>query len=88
MRHILTTTPTAIPDVEEGTRYTVQNRSPHTVYIQPATEAPTNTEEAFTMRPNGFLSAGVFRTGPGQSIYVWVADTSLGSGALVYDEAA
>ena len=88
MRHDLTTTPTALTGVEADTRYTVQNQSRHTVFIEIASTAPTDPSGAFKMIPGTASAQGIFRAGSGDSVYVWIASARLGAGAVVYDEAA
>ena len=88
MRQELTTSPVALANITADTRYTIQNRSSHVVYIQTAATAPTESGNAFVMFSSGPISAGVFRASGSDNVYVWADDISLGAGAVVYDEAA
>ena len=88
MRHALTTTPTALAGVETGTRYFIQNQSHHVVHFITATGVPTNLDDSLKLSVNGATSGGRFRCESGESCYVWISNTLLGHGAVVYDEDA
>ena len=85
MRQALTTTPTALASIVIGTNYTLQNRSPRTIYVEVDSAAPTASGGAFVMSPApGDSSAGIAKANSGESVYVWAAAAG---GAVVYDEA-
>ena len=86
MRQALTTSPTALAGITVGTNYTIQNRSPRTVFVEVASAAPTDSGGAFVMSPApGENSAGIAKADSGESIFVWTATAT--GGAVVYDEA-
>ena len=87
MHQVPTTTPTALANITADTRYSIQNRSGWVLYVQTTSIAPVNTNGAFAMDASGELSTGIASAPSGENIYVWVADTRLGTGPVVYDEA-
>ena len=88
MRQALTTTPTALAGVEAGTRYFIQNQSHHVVHFRTAAGVPTDLDDALKLSSSGSTSVGRFRTESGESCYVWISNSLLGHGAVVYDEDA
>ena len=86
MRQALTTSPVALASIVAGTSYTLQNRSPRSIYVEVAAAAPTDSGGAFVMSAApGDSSAGIAKANSGESIYVWAAVAT--GGAVVYDEA-
>ena len=63
-----------------GTNYTMQNRSPRSVFVEVAAAAPTDSGGAFVMSPApGAGSAGIAKANFGDSIYVWTAAATGGA---------
>ena len=87
MKQELTRTPTALANVDSGTRYYIQNHSLHTVYFITASGTPTDRDDAAKLAPDGGNSNGYFRAESGESCYVWINNTILGRGQVFYDEA-
>jgi len=87
MKQELTRTPTALANVDAGTRYFIQNHSLHTVHFITAASVPTDRNDAAKLSPDGDTSGGYFRAESGESCYVWINNTLLGRGEVFYDEA-
>ena len=87
MKQALTTTPTALAGVEADTRYFIQNQSIHVVHFVTATGVPTDRGDAAKLSQSGSTSTGYFRAEAGESCYVWISNSLLGSGEVFYDEA-
>ena len=86
MRQALTTSPVALASITAGTNYTLQNRSPRSMFVEVTATAPTDSGGAFVMPPApGEGSAGIAKANSGESIYVWAAVAT--GGGVVYDEA-
>ena len=86
MKQQLTNDPTILADLDGGTRYTVQNKSKNTMYIQHFDSVPVGVSDAFVMKPFGF---GVVRKLSGHEVYVWSNfSVSASIGTVVYDEVA
>ena len=82
MRQTITTTPTALASLTDGTRYTIQNQAGRTLNVESATSAPTTAENAFVLDSGDFA---VVRKASGLEVYIWNED---GTGGVVFDEAA
>lgn len=87
-RLALTNSPQALTGITSGTSYSLQNRSPWTVYVDISTSEPTGSDDANVLRPSGFTSVGIAQAASGESVWVWAAtDTRRGKGAIIYREA-
>ncbi len=84
MNQEITTTPTALAGTTDEVWYTVQNQTNRVMYLEIASSAPTNTENAFRLEANGETSYGRAKHASGDSIFVW---SPMGGGSIVYDEA-
>ena len=68
--------PTALAAVSAGVSYFLRNAGPETVYLEVASAAPADTDNAYPMPPGGDL---YFSAEAGESVYAW-------SPRAVYDE--
>lgn len=78
----VTTTPTALENIDPDIAYAFQVRGAP-IHIIAAESAPTHANDAFTTG-SGELSIGRFRRNADQQIYVW---TDKSTSRIVYNEA-
>lgn len=83
----LTDEPTVLAGLEEGTWYSVQNRGKRQVYVEAATEVPTDASKAKELYAEGhILSVGQVRKESGEEVYVWAKGSgAIAPGRLSYD---
>ena len=78
---LLTTSPQTLTTVANR-YYTVQNKGSTDMYLEEASAAPDNTNNAFVVKPGGAVRA---RRGSSTELYVWNGSGSRDD-RVVYDE--
>lgn len=84
MRQEITSAPSVVTGLTASTRYTLQNKSRHPLYIDIAVASPADSGNAFIIKPFNF--ATVIRTAA-EEVYVWTSSAD-DDGSIVYSEAA
>lgn len=86
MEQQLTFEPAVLASLDEGTSYTLQNKSKNKIYIQHSDSIPVGVSGAFELVSDDY---GIVKKLSGNEIYVWGNFSStISAGLVVYDEVA